>query len=94
MRSRYTAYALHNENYLLATWLPTNRPTALHLDAAPQPCWFELKVMRHEMPDADRAIVEFVARYKLNGRAFKLHETSRFVRADGRWFYIDGEIAE
>ncbi len=40
------------------------------------------------------ATVEFVARYKLNGRAFKLHETSRFERVDGRWLYVDGEIHE
>jgi SEC-C motif-containing protein len=38
--------------------------------------------------------VEFVARYKLNGRAFRLHETSRFERVGGRWLYVDGEIRE
>jgi len=38
--------------------------------------------------------VEFVARYKLNGRAFRLHEVSRFARVDGRWLYVDGEIRE
>ena len=40
------------------------------------------------------ATVEFVARYKIAGRAYKLHETSRFVREDGRWFYLDGEIEQ
>jgi SEC-C motif-containing protein len=33
-----------------------------------------------------------VARSKLGGRAQRLHETSRFVREDGRWFYVDGEM--
>lgn len=92
MRSRYTAYALLDEPYLLATWHPATRPAALQLDAEPRPRWLGLAVKRHETWDADHAIVEFVARYKVNGRAFKLHETSRFVREDGRWFYVDGDV--
>jgi SEC-C motif-containing protein len=42
--------------------------------------------------DAEHAIVEFVARYKIGGRAHRLHETSRFVRVDGHWLYTDGDI--
>lgn len=93
MRSRYTAYVRLHEAYLLATWHPTTRPAALHLDTEPQPHWIGLTVRRHEVQDADHAIVEFVARYKLNGRAFKLQETSRFVCEAGRWLYVAGEIA-
>ena len=49
--------------------------------------------MRHrEQQDAEHASVEFVARSKLGGRAQRLHETSRFVREDGRWFYLDGGL--
>jgi len=94
MRSRYTAYVLGHEAYLLQTWHSATRPATLQLDGEPRPRWIGLTVMRHETQDADHAIVEFVARYKVNGRAFRLHETSRFVREDGRWFYIDGDIAE
>jgi SEC-C motif-containing protein len=43
--------------------------------------------------DADHAGVEFVARSKLGGRAHRLHEISRFVREDGRWYYVDGDVA-
>jgi SEC-C motif-containing protein len=92
MRSRYTAYVLAREPYLLATWHPGTRPAALHLDAAPAPRWLGLAVKRHEPRNPDRAIVEFVARYKTNGRAHKLHETSRFVCEDGLWYYVDGEV--
>ena len=92
MRSRYTAYVLHDEPYLLATWHPATRPAALQLDMEPQPRWLGLTVKRHQAQDADHASVEFVARYKMNGRACKLHETSRFVREDGRWFYADGDM--
>ena len=94
MRSRYSAFVLGLEAYLLATWHPDTRPAALELDAAPRPQWLGLAIKSHTPLDGNRATVEFVARYKLNGRAFKLHETSRFERVDGRWRYVDGEIHE
>jgi SEC-C motif-containing protein len=94
MRSRYSAYVLGLEDYLLATWHPATRPAGLELDATPRPQWLGLTVKSHMPLDASHATVEFVARYKLNGRAFRLHETSRFERLDGRWFYVDGEIRE
>src|SRR3990167_9544048 len=84
MRSRYSAYVLGREGYLLATWHPDTRPAALDLDVPPRPQWLGLAVKAHVPLDASHATVEFVARYKHNGRAFKLHETSRFEHADGR----------
>jgi SEC-C motif-containing protein len=94
MRSRYSAYVLGLEDYLLATWHPGTRPATLELDAVPSPQWLGLTVKSHLPRDDRHATVEFVARYKLNGRAFRLHETSRFERLDGRWLYVDGEIQE
>jgi SEC-C motif domain protein len=95
MRSRYTAYTLQNEAYLLATWHSDTRPAALDLQAGPMQKWLELQVLRHSTDASDpaRAVVEFVARYKVNGRAFRLHEISCFVFEDGRWFYFDGELS-
>ncbi|MEY3273734.1 MAG: hypothetical protein RLZZ341_2640, partial [Pseudomonadota bacterium] len=56
--------------------------------------WLGLEVKRHQRIDDDHAVVEFVARSKLGGRAHRLHETSRFVRDDGgRWHYVDGDLA-
>lgn len=92
MRSRYTAYALGNESYLLGTWHASCRPDTLGLDEQPAPKWTGLEVLRHAQPDETHAVVEFVARYKINGRAFKLQETSRFVKENGHWFYVDGDI--
>ena len=92
MRSRYSAYALGNEPYLLSTWHASTRPALLNLDEQPAPKWMGLKILRHEQPDDGHAMVEFIARYKLNGRAFKLQEASRFVKEGGRWFYVDGDI--
>lgn len=94
MRSRYSAYVRRLEAYLLDTWHPRTRPPALDLGAAPHPQWLGLAVKAHRSLAPTLASVEFVARYKLNGRAFKLHETSRFEHSDGRWRYVDGEIHE
>ncbi len=92
MRSRYSAYVLGLTDYLLATWHPTTRPATLTLDDAGLK-WLGLDVRRCMMQDADHGTVEFVARSKLGGRAHRLHETSRFVRENDRWFYLDGDFA-
>ena len=92
MRSRYSAYVLGLEAYLLASWHPDTRPATVGLDATPRPQWLGLAVKAHIPQDAWHATVEYVARYKLNGRAFKLHETRRFQKLDGRWLYVDAEM--
>lgn len=93
MRSRYSAFTRLDEAYLLATWHPTTRPANLDLHAPPIPSWLGLKVLAYQLQDDTHATVEFVARSKINGRAQRLHEVSRFVREDGRWFYLDGETS-
>jgi SEC-C motif-containing protein len=92
MRSRYVAYTLSAEPYLLATWHTTTRPKSLNFDTEPPLNWIGLVIKGHELQGDDHATVEFVARYKVGGRAYRLHETSRFVLEDGCWFYIDGDI--
>ena len=94
MRSRYSAYVLGREDYLLATWHADTRPAELDLQATPRAQWLGLTVKSHAVQDPGHATVEFVARYKLNGRAFRLAETSRFVRIEGRWFYVDGDVGQ
>jgi SEC-C motif-containing protein len=91
MRSRYSAFVNGLSDYLLATWHDSTRPATLEPDP-PGLRWLGLEVRGHAQQDADHATVEFVARSKLGGRAQRLHETSRFVREDGRWFYVDGEF--
>lgn len=94
MRSRYSAYVLGLEAYLLATWHPSSRPPALNLAEEAPVKWIGLDVKRKESQDDTHATVSFVARYKVGGKAHRLEETSRFVKDDGRWFYVDGDVKE
>jgi len=93
MRSRYSAYVLKREDYLLASWHASTRPASLQLATqSPAPSWLGLSVKRH-VPNGDSAIVEFIARVRYGGgKAQRLHELSRFVREAERWYYVDGDI--
>ena len=95
MRSRYSAYVLAREDYLLRTWHGSTRPAHLGLQAAGPVKWLGLRILRCEAGGADDrdGIVEFEARYQVNGRAERLHEVSRFVDEAGQWLYVDGQIA-
>ncbi len=91
MRSRYSAYVLGQIEYLLATWHPSTSPGDLELSPVK---WLGLEVL-HAQSAGDAGVVEFVARMRDgSGRAQRMHETSRFVREGGRWYYIDGEIPQ
>ena len=90
MRSRYSAFVRARADYLLSTWHPSARPADLALDTGVK--WLGLAVKRHHAIDADHAEVEFVARSRMGGRGQRLEECSRFVREDGRWYYVAGEI--
>ena len=89
MRSRYTAFVTGRAPYVLATWHPGTRPASLALDAGTK--WLGLTVKRALATGQDTAEVEFVARYREGGRGVRLHEHSRFVREQARWFYVDGD---
>jgi SEC-C motif-containing protein len=90
MRSRYSAFVLERADYLRATWHASKRPSKVSFDAGVK--WLGLEVREHQVIDDRHAEVEFVARLREpTGRAVRLHERSRFVREDGRWFYVDGD---
>ena len=83
MRSRFSAYTLDRPQYLLSSWHPTTRPDSI--ESAPSIQWLRLKIIDAERrPDH----VEFVATFKLNGKAHKMHENSRFIFENGHWFYL------
>lgn len=90
MRSRFSAFAVGDPDYLLATWHPSTRPTELELDAERR--WYRLDVIGTSggSPFESTGTVEFEAYYRSPSGAGSQHETSRFVREGGRWFYVDG----
>lgn len=92
MRSRYTAYTLCRDDYLRMTWHPSTRPRDERI-AEMGVKWLGLDIKSHGEA-GDEASVEFVARYRIQGRAHRLHEISRFVREDGSWLYLDGRFPE
>ena len=93
MRSRYTAYVLGNTQYLLKTWHESTRPSHIALDGERR--WLGLDIKKCEAGEAADTVgtVEFVARYKVAGRAHRLHETSRFSFEHGCWYYV-GAISD
>ncbi|OYO31455.1 YchJ family protein [Janthinobacterium sp. PC23-8] len=113
MRSRYTAFTLRDEPYLRATWHASTRPGDALFAEEETVQWLGLEVKSalrlrqrkaeyaNQAEESNHDTVEFVARYKVRGRAHRLHEVSRFVREadkerDGalRWLYLDGSFPE
>jgi SEC-C motif domain protein len=90
MRSRYSAFALSRRDYLKATWHSSTRPADVDADAGIK--WLGLEVRRHAVLNETHAEVEFIARYKLQGRATRIHELSRFVFENGCWYYVAGDL--
>lgn len=83
MRSRFSAFALGDAEYLLRSWHPRTRPAELRLD--PRVSWLSLQIVA-----ASGAEVEFIARFRgPDGRGF-LRERSRFAERAGQWFYLEG----
>jgi SEC-C motif-containing protein len=93
MRSRYVAFVVKDATYLLATWHPDTQPPSLAFD--PNQKWLGLKVIAAKATGEGRAEVEFIARFRIGGAsAARLHERSRFVRQEGRWLYVDGDLVD
>lgn len=90
MRSRYSAFVLERERYLLDTWSSAHRPPSLEFDS--QTKWLGLSIKFKKMLDAQHGEVEFVARFRLNGRATRLHENSLFEYTSGRWYYVAAQV--
>ncbi|MEV6278298.1 YchJ family metal-binding protein [Nocardia sp. NPDC051832] len=92
MRSRYTAFAVGDADYLQRSWHSSRRPAELELDPAQR--WLFLEIVRTERggPFDDTGLVEFLAHYRADGARGQLHEVSRFARENGAWVYLDGVI--
>lgn len=92
MRSRYTAFARGDREYLLRTWDPATRPASVEID--PSLRWRRLQVLEciDGEPGDTEGRVRFAAHYRRAGDRGTLAELSSFRRLQGRWVYVDGVI--
>jgi SEC-C motif-containing protein len=93
MRSRYTAYALHDGAYLQATWDATKRPERIDFSRE-NIQWLRLEITETKKGGAkdSKGLVTFKAYYSQEGEEYAMNEISRFTKHAGRWFYLDGVI--
>lgn len=92
MRSRYTAFTLANNEYLLESWAEATRPGELNAeDDSIQ--WIQLEIHGTEKGEKqdNEGFVTFTASFLSSGHLCKLHEKSSFVKEDGLWYYVNGE---
>ena len=96
MRSRYTAFAVRDLEHLLRSWHPSTAPAREELAAslAEEVRWLRLEIHGTEAggPFEDAGVVDFSAISKGPGGRSVQRERSRFVREDGTWLYLDGEL--
>jgi SEC-C motif domain protein len=92
MRSRFTAYARRDAAYLRHSWHPSTRPAELDFESDLH--WRRLQIVDTAAggPDDAEGVVQFRASYRSNAGAGLLEERSRFVRHEGRWVYLDGQV--
>lgn len=97
MRSRYSAYATQNMEYIEQTYHSDNRKTlgGENIEqAAAKVKWIGLEIVSSEkgMASDEEGFVDFIARYEEQNKQHAMREKSRFVKEDGRWFYVDGLV--
>jgi SEC-C motif-containing protein len=90
MRSRYSAYVRHDEDFLLRSWHPDTRPESVIFD--PDLEWLGLAIIDTEAGTGfdNDGTVEFRARFCRGAEHLELHETSTFSRVEGSWVYLAG----
>ncbi len=94
MRSRYVAYVLGDEDYVLDTWHPTTRPQVMNLAEDELTQWTRLNILAATTVGAhdDHGTVQFEAFFIQSDQLCCLTEMSRFQRVDGKWYYVDGQV--
>ncbi|MCT9933769.1 YchJ family metal-binding protein [Planotetraspora sp. A-T 1434] len=89
MRSRYAAFAVEEETYLLRTWHPSTRPAGIGFEPGMRWTGLEIEATSGGSPFHTTGTVTFRARYTYRGKPGELYERSRFARHEGAWVYLD-----
>ena len=80
-----------DQAYLLAKWHEKTRPSKVRFNDNHR--WLGLRIRATDGGGEQdlSGVVEYVARYKVDGKGHRLHEVSRFLKSEGLWYYRDGE---
>ena len=95
MRSRYTAYAISNMEYIAKTMCgraSNGFDIKDALSMANKTQWLRLELINSKLINKNIGFVEFKAYYAVDGNNYILHEVSEFHYINGKWFYVDGSI--
>lgn len=94
MRSRFSAYAMQNETYLLETWDCNKRPDSVDFSKEGDIEWTKLNIISKKKGGGkdSKGIVEFKAFYTQGGDDYVMNEISGFIKKEGKWFYLDGVV--
>jgi len=93
MRARYSAYATVNIDFLHDSLLPEARGDFDREGTkgwASGSEWHGLEIVRTEAGDTE-GMVEFIATFTQQGNEVRHHEISRFKKANGAWYLLDGK---
>ena len=99
MRSRYSAYVEKNIDYISNTHDPDTKEE-FDLDGtkewAEHSDWLGLEILdvEDDFEGDNFAKVEFVAKYKINGKDFRHREVSEFNKVEGKWYFTDGQMVQ
>lgn len=94
MRSRYAAFVRGKAGYLAKTLHPDKRQGSGGLPVGIR--WTGLTIVETTGGSALDAVgtVTFEARYETAKTRGVMRERSRFVRLDGAWHYLDGDLSD
>lgn len=96
MKSRYAAFCQGNIEYLIATLHPNKRTERDRQELTKtinNITWLNLTIIETNQGHKNDKVgfVEFVAAFKTT-EIRQLHERSKFIKANGKWFYVEGDI--
>ncbi|MBK4713908.1 MULTISPECIES: YchJ family protein [Tenebrionibacter/Tenebrionicola group] len=93
MRSRYTAFVVHDVEWLINSWHPSCEAEKLRdsiIAGFSTTRWLGLTIFEDAPERDEEGFVSFIARYEENGKPGAIIERSRFLKEQGQWYYIDG----
>ena len=93
MRSRYSAFAMNNTDYIQITWDKNTCPDVVDI-ANDYTQWNRLEIIEAKkgLVGDHKGLIHFKAYYTQNGQQQILNEISRFVKKSSRWYYLDGTV--